>query len=97
MEHWQLNELEAITGYHLDYRITQSVTDNVSTIKDLEEYLNKVYCSSVGVEFEHVHSEEERLWLYENYEAAMREQLSTSEKVKMLQLLVRTEEMEKIL
>lgn len=56
-----------------------------------------MYCSSVGVEFEHVHSEEERLWLYENYEAAMREQLSPSEKIKMVQLLVRTEEMEKIM
>jgi len=56
-----------------------------------------MYCSSVGVEFEHVHSEEERLWLYENYEATMREQLSPSEKIKMVQLLVRTEEMEKIM
>lgn len=56
-----------------------------------------MYCSSVGVEFEHVHSEEERLWLYENYEQAMREQLSPSEKIKMLQLLVRTEEFEKIM
>lgn len=56
-----------------------------------------MYCSSVGVEFEHVHNEEERLWLYENYERVMRETLTPSEKIKMAQLLIRTEEMEKIM
>ena len=61
------------------------------------EYLKEMYSGSVGVEFEHVHSEEERLWLYETYEQTMQEQLSPSEKLKMLQLLVRTEEMEKFL
>lgn len=63
-----MNELEAITGYPLDYRVTQSVVDQVHTVRDLQEYLQGAYCSSVGVEFEHVHSEEERLWLYETYE-----------------------------
>ncbi len=96
-DHWQLNELEAITGYPLDYRVTSSLVEQTSTIKDVEEYLSKTYCSSVGVEFEHVHNEEERLWLYENYESVMREQFTPAEKVKMVQLLVRTEEMEKIL
>lgn len=92
-----MNELEAITGYPLDYRVTQSIVDKVSTIKDLEEYLNQMYCASVGVEFEHVHSEAERIWLYENYETAMGETLTPSEKIKMCQLLIRTEEMEKLL
>lgn len=64
---------------------------------DVHEYLKKTYASSVGVEFEHVHSEEERLWLYENYEKAMKEEVTPSEKMKMLQLLVRTEQMEKFL
>jgi hypothetical protein len=36
------------------------------------------------------------LWLYENHEAAMKEQFTPAEKVKMVQLLVRTEEMEKL-
>ncbi len=73
MEHWQLNELEAITGYPLDYRVPQALIDQVHTIKDVEEYLNQMYCSSVGVEFEHIQSADERLWLYENYESVMRE------------------------
>lgn len=56
-----------------------------------------MYSGSVGVEFEHVHKEEERLWLYENYERAMQEPISSQEKFKTLQILVRTEEMEKFL
>jgi 2-oxoglutarate dehydrogenase complex dehydrogenase (E1) component-like enzyme len=50
----------------------------------VEDYLNSVYASNIGVEFEHVHSEEERLWLYENHEQVMHEQLSPSEKIKAL-------------
>jgi len=38
----------------------------------------------VGVDFDHVHNEEEKLWLYENYEQAMQEKLTPAEKIKML-------------
>lgn len=58
--------------------------EKVATISDLHEYLNTVYAGSVGVEFEHVHSEEERLWLYENHERAMHETMTSSEKFKVL-------------
>ena len=97
LDHWQLNELEAITGYPLDYRVPRSLINKVDTIKEAEEYLNRIYCSSVGVEFEHILDEKERLWLYEHYEEVMHETFTPAEKVKMVQLLVRTEEMEKIL
>ena len=97
LEHWQLNELEAITGYPLDYRVTKTLVEKVGTVKEAEEYLNKLYCQSVGVEFEHIQDEDERIWLYENYEQVMHENFTPAEKVKMVQLLVRTEEMEKIL
>lgn len=56
-----------------------------------------MYSGNVGVQFEHVLGEEERLWLYENYEQAMQEPIAPSEKFKILQLLIRTEEMEKFL
>jgi len=39
---------------------------------------------SVGVEFEHVQNEDERLWLYENYEQIMHEPVANGEKVKAL-------------
>ena len=56
-----------------------------------------MYAGSVGVDFDHISCENERLWLYENYEMAMNESLSPSERIKMLQLLIRAEEMEKFL
>lgn len=56
----------------------------MATLTDLDEYLKKIYSSSVGVEFEHVHCEDERLWLYENYERAMLEPLTNQEKFKIL-------------
>jgi len=97
LEHWQLNELEAITGYPLDYRVTSRIQEEVHSLRDLQSYLASTYCASVGVEFEHIQSEDERLWLYEQYENAMKEPLTPSEKIKMCQLLIRTEEMEKFL
>jgi 2-oxoglutarate dehydrogenase complex dehydrogenase (E1) component-like enzyme len=51
----------------------------------------------VAVDFEHVTNEDERLWLYENYESAMNEGITPSEKIKMLQILTRSEELEKFL
>jgi 2-oxoglutarate dehydrogenase complex dehydrogenase (E1) component-like enzyme len=77
--------------------VPKTLIDKVGSIKEAEDYLNKTYCSSVGVEFEHIQDEDERLWLYDNYEQVMHENFTPAEKVKMVQLLVRTEEMEKIL
>jgi len=72
-----LNPLENIETYPIDYRVNQFLLDKVATISDLEDYLKNIYSSSVGVEFEHVHSEDERLWLYENYEKVMHEPLTS--------------------
>lgn len=48
----------------------------------------------MAVEFNHVRDEAERLWLYENYEKMMAEEVTEAEKVKALQLLLRTEQLE---
>jgi 2-oxoglutarate dehydrogenase complex dehydrogenase (E1) component-like enzyme len=53
-----------------------------------------MYCGPIGVEFEHIPDESERLWCYEAYEKAMLEPVTPAEKVKALQLLIRTECME---
>lgn len=42
------------------------------------------YASNVAVEFEHVRDEKERIWLYENYERMMAEEVADEEKVKAL-------------
>ena len=56
--------------------------------------MEKTYAGSVAVEFEHIQNEDERLWLYENYEKHMHETVQDGENLKALQLLLRTEAME---
>jgi 2-oxoglutarate dehydrogenase complex dehydrogenase (E1) component-like enzyme len=46
--------------------------------------LEKTYAGSVAVEFEHIQNEDERLWLYENYEKHMHETVQDGEKLKAL-------------
>jgi 2-oxoglutarate dehydrogenase complex dehydrogenase (E1) component-like enzyme len=97
LDHWQLNEFESIDSYPLDYRVTPTLQDKCSAIQDVKPYLHHAYMGSVGVEFDHIRSEEERLWLYENYEECLHEPISSGEKVKALQLLLRTECMEQFM
>lgn len=58
-------------NYHKDI---DSDSSFISTISDssevakLEEYLQKVYKDTVGVEFEHIASSAEKTWLYYNFE-----------------------------
>ena len=97
MEHWQLNELESIDTFPLDYRITQTLQDKCAAVKDVHTYLNKMYCGTVSAEFEHLQNENEKLWCYENYERIMNQPVDKQEKLKALQLLIRTECMEKFM
>ena len=62
---------------------------NIINVKD---YLERTYASNVTVEFEHIKDENERLWLYDNYEKAINTgEVTKEEKIKALQLLVRAE------
>jgi 2-oxoglutarate dehydrogenase complex dehydrogenase (E1) component-like enzyme len=82
----------------MDYRMTETLKNKKwNSVEEVHEYLKEMYCGSVGVEFEHVVNEEERLWCYENYEKAMQEELTPGEKVKAMQLLLRTECMEHVM
>ena len=94
MEHWQLNELDSLNGYKLDYRVSSTLNDKCHGVMDVHQYLQDTYCKSTAVEFKHITDENERLWCHETFEKISWEQVSNSEKVKALQLLVRTEMME---
>lgn len=80
-EFWGLSELEKIEEFPLDESATytNNIANNLDTIKDLQNFLQKNYLSTVGVEFEHLDNEEEKLWLYENYEILMGKELSNLE------------------
>ena len=61
---------------------------------DVHKYLNDTYCGSTAVEFKHIADENERLWCHETFERISHEEVTNQEKIKALQLLVRTELME---
>ena len=82
--------------YPLDYRFSQSIEENTQgTLHDLEKYLQRTYASNVTAEFEQVVEEDERVWLYDNYEKHLNDKeisfVSKEEKIKALQLLNRAE------
>ena len=97
LDYWQLSEIEPIEGFPLDYRYNSYYKDNLGTVSELKEYLDQLYSQTVGVEFEHVENENERLWLYENYEKVMGEHMSKAEKMTMLTQILRAELFEKFL
>ena len=84
MEHWQLSEMDSTSQYPLDYRAT-SVTKELPTLHDIQNHLKKTYAENITVEFEHVKDEEERIWLYDNYEQFMTgSEVTAEEKLKAL-------------
>jgi 2-oxoglutarate dehydrogenase complex dehydrogenase (E1) component-like enzyme len=60
--------MESLSAYTLDYRVTRTLQDKCHAVLDVKAYLEKAYTSNVAVEFEHIQSEDEKVWLYENYE-----------------------------
>lgn len=89
-----------MSKFALDFRTSSHIKTQFQnrSIAELQEYLQQSYASNVTVEFEHVKCENERIWLYENYEKFMNDPemsvVSDKEKVKALQLLLRSENME---
>ena len=93
-EHWQLNEYDSLNMYQNDYRTTSTLDAKCHTVMDVRDYLMNTYCGSTAVEFKHISNEDERLWCHETFERIAHEPVSNDEKIKALQLLVRTEMME---
>jgi len=58
-----------------------------TTVKDLVAKAQQVYSGSIGVEFEHVSSEEARDFLYQEFEAASKQTFNKSQKVSMAKQL----------
>jgi 2-oxoglutarate dehydrogenase complex dehydrogenase (E1) component-like enzyme len=88
-EFWGLSELEKIEDFPLDESstYTNEIINELITIKDLHVFLNRNYLSSTGVEFHHIDNEEEKLWLYENYEKLCKENTSNMELQNSFKLL----------
>ena len=76
MEHWQLNELDSLSAYKKDYRMSNTLYDKCGAVMDVHSYLNDTYCRSTAVEFKHISNEEERLWCHETFEKIAWEDVS---------------------
>lgn len=97
--YWKLSEMDSMSQYPLDFRFSQSIEKNTGgTVHDLEKYLKRTYSRNVTAEFEHVVEEQERIWLYDQYETFLNDnklsEVTAQEKIKALQLLTRAEQME---
>jgi probable 2-oxoglutarate dehydrogenase E1 component DHKTD1 len=98
-EAWELGELEKVEEFPIDNSaaFTKTLLDKNITISELESYLNKLYLNQVGVEFEHIDSEDEKAWLYENYESLMTAEENNMELVNAFKILYPADLFEKFL
>ena len=74
--------------------MSATLYEKCGAVKDVREYLHQTYGRTTAVEFAHISNEAERLWCYEIFEEIAHLEVTNEERVKALQLLVRTESME---
>jgi 2-oxoglutarate dehydrogenase E1 component len=66
-----------------------------ATVDELVTYLRRIYANSVGVEFMHISSPARRSWIAERMETQMPKQVPRDVRVRMLQLLINSEQFER--
>ena len=66
-----------------------------ATVAELVEHLQRIYASSVGLEFMHISSPARRSWLAERMEIALVKPVATDVRIRMLQLLINAEQFER--
>ena len=98
MSRWELSEIDKIEEFPLDssHAFSNTLMDNNVTVGDLQKYLSKIYLGNVGVEFDHVNDDEKK-FLYDNYEKLMIEGSSDMELVNSFKVLYPSDLFEKFL
>jgi len=83
----------------LDTRFgTGGLVDKPRTLRDIVEILEKTYCTSIGAEYMHLQSTEERTWLGQHMEKRRNQpNLDKGERVHLLHMLHRAEMFETFL
>ena len=72
--------------------------EHAVSLREVIERLEQTYCGSIGAEFMHIQSTEQRAWLLEHFESkGGRIPLSRGEKAQILELLTRAEAFEHFL
>jgi probable 2-oxoglutarate dehydrogenase E1 component DHKTD1 len=98
-DHWGIAHLEKLESFPLDesHNFNETMLGKNTTIYELENYLNKMYLGKIGVEFDHIECDEEKAWLYENYEKLIESETSNIELINAFKLLYPADLFEKFL
>jgi len=67
------------------------------SLNDHINYLDKLYNSTIGVEFSHIPNEDEQNWLFTKWENIMQTNFSKEEKISFLEELVKSEGLEQFI
>jgi 2-oxoglutarate dehydrogenase E1 component len=79
------------------YNTNQLANNNQASIKTIVDQCQKIYCSAIGFEYEHIDNPDEIKWLRSRIEQFADWQLPPAEKINLLQQLTATEGLEKAL
>jgi 2-oxoglutarate dehydrogenase E1 component len=94
-------EFHGLTPADLDRTVDSTMTGisgTTTALRELIEHLDATYCGSIGVEFEHIQSSEERAWFLTKVEQSRgRIPLSPEKRQDILEKLARAEVFEKFL
>ncbi len=61
------------------------------TLNEIESYLKQCYSSEMSIEFEHLYSEEEKLWLSREFELLQNKQLDSNVKIELAKILLKSQ------
>ena len=75
-------------SYHSDLVGIVNSWKNSATTEEVIEQLEKLYCGSIGVEFMHIESAEEREWFATQYESIAAEQVDTKTKKAVAEAMI---------
>lgn len=85
IEHFGLNNSDLDTVFE----VSKMVQLNKATLREIVAHLQKIYCGTVGVEFEHTNNEEKIKWVAEYFEKGAAD-LSADKKKEILAKLIKS-------
>ncbi len=93
LEYFGLSQADLNKTIHTDL-----VPGGAATLKMVIDHLEKSYCGSIGVEFMHIPSDDERVWFRRRFEGDLQPKgLDNAERVRLLEQLTAVEQFEAFL
>jgi 2-oxoglutarate dehydrogenase E1 component len=91
-------EYYGLTAADLDKTIHTELLPGTPTLRAVIEYLERCYCGSIGVEFMHSPSDDERAWFRRRFEGDLQPKpLTDADRIRLLEQLTAVEQFEAFL